>query len=100
MRRLTELREARGITRAELAKLCSWSPSLQTKLEKGDIALKERQIRKLAEVLEVHPGELFEPLPIPSLADLLARLPPAQRRSIEITSLQGDLSLELAEESL
>lgn len=83
MLRLVELRERRGMTRAELANSCGWSASLQTKLEKGDIELKERQIRRLAQVLQVHPGELFEPLPEPSLMELIGRMSPAQMRSIE-----------------
>lgn len=83
MQRLTEIREQKNVTRSELARLCGWSPSLQTKLEKGLIALKEQQIRKIAEVLNIHPGELFAPLPQPSIQDILERLTPAQKQSFE-----------------
>lgn len=51
---LTELREARGLTKRELAALAGISPSYLTELEKGDKPGSSKVIQRLADVLKIN----------------------------------------------
>ncbi len=69
--RLRELREAKGLSSEQLARLCSLSVQQVLELENGgnqrfySINIKINAARKVAQVLGVHESELlFEPIPV------------------------------------
>lgn len=62
--RIKELREARGLSMAELAALCSRATASQiNKLEKGKTQLTSYWLDQLANALGVHRLEILEPVP-------------------------------------
>lgn len=85
--RIRELREARGLTLEELAdRLGTTHPTVQ-RWESGKRGF-DRWVQKLSEVLGVHPGELYRPMPEKGAsltemerqaAELVKRLPADQR---------------------
>ena len=56
--KLAELRERRFLSHRELAKLTGVSPQTVLNLEHGETEAQRRTVRKLAQALEVDPGEL------------------------------------------
>jgi len=64
--RIRELRLARGFTQGELAESLDPPSTFATiaKLETRGMALSADYVRSIAQVLGVHPGELFDPLDV------------------------------------
>lgn len=64
MNRVRELRLARGLLQKDLALELGVSNGKMSKIENGKQDLNELQIRTLASILKVHPGEILAPLDI------------------------------------
>jgi len=67
--RLKMLREARGLTQEALGELIGMTHTAIQRLESGNRGLTEERVWQLAKALDVHPGELFAPLPATGLDD-------------------------------
>lgn len=70
-KRLREVRQSRGITQAELARLGGITPSYLSRLEAGKIAPGVDMVERLAQVLGIQPTDL---LPDAGAPDALAVL--------------------------
>lgn len=57
--RIRELREGRGMTQAELAKLANVTPSALNKVEMGKRGLDQQWMDRLAAILDVAPADLL-----------------------------------------
>lgn len=57
--RIRELREAKGLTQADLAQLANVTPSALNKLEKGSRGLDQEWMRRLARILDCEPADLL-----------------------------------------
>ena len=60
-RRIAELREQTGLTQEQLALKLGVTPRNVQRIEQGRVNVQALSLLRLAEVLGVHPGELFEP---------------------------------------
>lgn len=84
--RIRLLRKRRGLTLQGLGELCGTSHATIQRLESGKLDINSRWIVALSKALDVHPGELFDPLPgedMPEAAEaakLAVALGPEQRR--------------------
>lgn len=77
--RLLELRKTRRMSQNRLAELAGTTHTTISRLERGEIDLGSYWVLTFARLLEVHPGELFRPLP--PAAELAARVPPSARET-------------------
>lgn len=60
MNRLKALREEKGISQAELAKMAGLSRATISKIENGDaVNVNTKTILKIAEIFAVQPSEIF-----------------------------------------
>ena len=82
--RIRELREARGLSQAELARRVNADPTTLNKLEHGKRGLDQDWMRRIASVLEVTPADLLPPCDNPfSLSDEERELIEAMRSADE-----------------
>lgn len=63
--RIKELRKAAKLSQAYIAKELDITQPHYSNMEKGKREINARQLAAIAEILQVHPGELFAPLPNP-----------------------------------
>jgi transcriptional regulator with XRE-family HTH domain len=75
--RIKELREAKGINGARLAKICGFSQPMMSRFERGVSELTLDQAQTIADVLEVE------------LVDLICN-----RKAISINAVPGELTIE------
>jgi hypothetical protein len=61
LNRIRELREERGMTQADLARLANVTPSALNKIESGSRGLDQNWMRRLAPLLQVAPADLLPP---------------------------------------
>jgi transcriptional regulator with XRE-family HTH domain len=61
--RLARLRDERGWTIGELAKRAGIDPSLQGRLERGEVGLSAERMELYAEIFGIKIGSLFEEMP-------------------------------------
>lgn len=57
--RIRELRDAKGLTQAQLAALANVTPSALNKLELGSRGLDQQWLRRLAPLLDCNPADLL-----------------------------------------
>lgn len=67
--RIRELREERGLTQVDLAKLVHSTPSALNKLEKGSRGLDQQWMRRLATALSIAPADLLPREDNPNILD-------------------------------
>ncbi len=79
MLRIKELRDAAGLTQERLGELVGVTHAAIQRWESGKRQIPSGRIKKLAEELGVHPGELFAGMPRESLSGL-------QRKAAELAS--------------
>lgn len=77
--RLRELRIGKGLTIEALADLAGTTHSTISRIEKGKIDLGSYWVLTLSRLLDVHPGELFRPLP--PAVELASRMAPTARET-------------------
>ncbi len=59
----------RGMTQERLGEAVGMAHASIQRIESGKQALTENTVTKLSAALQVHPGELFEPLPVTGIED-------------------------------
>lgn len=96
--RIREIRERRGILQAELAKMVNISESVMSRIEKGDRAVRDDELKEIAKKLNVSAdyliGRSSEPMLSRANQRDIARNVEEMKRSLENGSLRMSLDGE------
>lgn len=96
--RIREIRENRGIFQAELAKMVNISESVMNRIEKGDRAVRDDELKEIAKTLNVSADYLIGRSENPMLSRTnerdIARNVEEMKRSLENGSLRMSLDGE------
>lgn len=87
--RITEIRNARGLSIEELAERADMSPSYISRMARGERNITLKNLEKLAAALECQPEDLMGgEVPPADIAAIWAAIPP-ERRDLALTVLQS-----------